>query len=375
VFALHLDTADTWRGGQNQALLTVQGLARRGHRVLLAAHASGELLRRAAGIVDTLPLTVRGELDLAAGWQLARLLRDHRPDVIHAHDPHGVAVAALACRLSAVPERPVLVASRRVDFHIRGNALSRLKYRQVDLFLAASDAIRRMLLEDGIPPDAVVTVHEGIDVARIQEVRPASVHAAFNLLPGRVVGNVGALVPHKGQKYLVDAAPIVLRRVPDARFLILGQGELRPVLERQVAELRLGDHVVLAGFRSDVLALLKAFDVFVMSSVTEGLGTSLLDAMAAGRAIVATSAGGIPEVVEDGRTGLLVPPRDSAALADAIVRLLVDDDLRARMGRAGEARVGEQFNVDRMVDGTLASYQLAARRTGRADRSEPAQRS
>ncbi|MFB3853236.1 MAG: glycosyltransferase [Vicinamibacterales bacterium] len=371
MFVIHLDTASTWRGGQNQALLTAQGIERRGHRVRLAAMAGGELIRRAQGTVETLPLAFRGELDLAAGWQLARLIREERPEVVHAHDPHAVAVAALAGRLAGSGARPVLVASRRVDFHVRGNAFSRLKYREVDLFVAASDAIRRMLIDDGIPEAGVVTVHEGIDVARVQAVEPASVHSAFNLLPGKVVGCIGALVPHKGHRYLIEAAPRVLQHAPDARFIVLGEGELRPALERRIAELGLREHVVLPGFRNDVLALLKSFDVFVMSSVTEGLGTSLLDAMAARRAIVATHAGGIPEVVEDGLTGLLVPPADSAALAASILKLLSDEDLRSRLAREGERRVRERFNVDRMVDATLEAYSLAARRKGRA--GSPAQ--
>src|SRR5204863_8679542 len=153
--------------------------------------------------------------------------------------------------------------------------------------------------------------------------------------------NVAALVPHKGQRYLIDAAHLVVRQIPDARFVILGEGELREHLEKQVKDHHLEKHVLLPGFRTDVLGCLKTFDLFVMSSVTEGLGTSLLDAMAASRPIVATTAGGIPEIVEDGVTGLLVPPRDHGALAAAIVRMLKDDAARRRLGDAGFARVND----------------------------------
>jgi glycosyltransferase involved in cell wall biosynthesis len=132
------------------------------------------------------------------------------------------------------------------------------------------------------------------------------------------------------------------------------------MLEHQIRELHLEKHVILTGFRTDVLALLKGFDVFVMSSVTEGLGTSLLDAMAAARPIVATTAGGIPEVVIDGETGLLVPPRDAHRMAEAIVALLGNSEERARMGRAGLTRVRERFSAERMVGGTLAVYERLA---------------
>src|SRR5262249_54160617 len=165
------------------------------------------------------------------------------------------------------------------------------------------------------------------------------------------------LVPHKGQRYLIDAAHMVVQQMPDARFVILGEGELREHLQKHVHEHHLEKHVLLPGFRADVLGCLKAFDLFVLSSVTEGLGTSLLDAMAASRPIVATTAGGIPEIVDDGVNGLLVPPRDARALADAIVRALGDDALRRRLGSAGFARVNERFTVERMVSGTAAVYE------------------
>ena len=212
--------------------------------------------------------------------------------------------------MSTQTVKPPLVASRRVDFHIRGNTLSRWKYRQVDCFVCASDAIRQMLIGDGIPEERTVTVHEGIDLGRVDAAPRARPHEEF-WLPHEapIVGNVAALVPHKGQRYLIDAAVQVVRQVPDARFLIAGEGELRPSLEKQIKDARLEKHVILAGFRPDVLSLHKSFDLFVLSSTTEGLGTSLLDAMACGKPIVATAAGGIPEVVEDGVTGLLVPPK------------------------------------------------------------------
>src|SRR5262249_52255257 len=242
-------------------------------------------------------------------------------------------------------------------FHLKGNSFSRWKYRQADCFVAASEAIRKMLVADGVPEDRTVTVHEGIDIDHVQAAPAVNVHEAF-WLPHQapVVGNVAALVPHKGQRYLVDAAHLVVQEVPDARFIILGEGELREHLEKQVREHHLEKHVLLPGFRTDVLGCIKGFDLFVMSSVTEGLGTSLLDAMACARSIVATTAGGIPEIVEDGVNGLLVPPRDAASLAGAIVRALRDAALRKRMGDAGLARVRERFTVDRMVAETAAIY-------------------
>jgi L-malate glycosyltransferase len=168
--------------------------------------------------------------------------------------------------------------------------------------------------------------------------------------------NVAALVPHKGQRHLIEAFAEVVRVVPDARLVILGQGELHDSLTKQVRDLGLDKHVLLPGFRTDVLSLMKTTDVFVMSSVMEGLGTSLLDAMACARPIVATDTGGIPEVVVHEETGLLVPPRDPDQMADALVTLLKDDTRARQYGAAGYERVHHRFSVEHMVNETVAVY-------------------
>jgi len=361
MYSLHIDTARTWRGGQNQVLLTVLGMRALGHRTMLVAHPAGELRQRAREGLELLPLTPRTEMDLSAAWRLARVIAQERPDVIHAHDPHGVAMAALALSMSTSSAKPPLIAARRVDFRLRGNALSRWKYRQVDCFICASECIRRMLLGDGVDEGRAVTVHEGIDLERVAAAPAADLHGEFWLpRDSPIVGNVAALVPHKGQRHLIDAAALVVQKVPDARFVIAGEGELRESLERQIKDLALEKHVLLVGFRPDALSVHKGFDIFVMSSVTEGLGTSLLDAMACGRPIVATTAGGIPEVVVNNQTGILVPPRDHEALARALVALLRDERAQEVMGAQGLLRVRERFTAERMVQETLGVYRRVA---------------
>jgi L-malate glycosyltransferase len=357
VFSLHIDTARTWRGGQSQVLLTVNGLRALGHRTALVAHPDGELRKRAAEGLDLVPLAPRTEMDLSAAWRLARVVRRLRPDVVHAHDPHGVAMAALALSMSTSGNSPALVASRRVDFHLKANSLSRWKHRQVDCFICASNAIRDMVVADGVSEERAVTVHEGIDVEHVLAAPPVNVHETL-WLPHHapLVCNVAALVPHKGQRYLIEAAHLVIREMPDARFVIFGEGDLREHLERLIHDHRLEKHVLLPGFRTDILGCIKGCDLFVMSSVTEGLGTSLLDAMACSKAIVATRAGGIPEVVDDGSTGLIVPARDAPALANAVVTLLNDEPQRRRMAMEGFARVQRHFTVEQMVAETAAVY-------------------
>jgi len=357
--SLHVDTAETWRGGQNQVLLTVTGLEELGHPAVLVAHAGGELRRRAREGLRFVGFAPKSEFDVHAGWQLNKIIVDVKPDIVHAHDAMGVALAAMALRMPSRPSpMPLVVASRRVDFHLKRHAFSRWKYRQVDVFIAASNVIAGMLAADGVPADRITTVHDGVNLGWIDNQPIVDARATFWMPHGApVVGNVAALVPHKGQKHLVAAAAKVHREEPDARVVIVGEGELREPLERQIKDLGLERHVYLAGFRSDALGLMKSFDLFAMSSITEGLGSAMLEAMACRRAIVATRAGGIPEVVVDGQTGLLVPPHDDGALAAAIVRLLRDPGLRQALGEAGRKRVEEEFSAERMVAKTVAVYE------------------
>lgn len=324
---------------------------------MLVAHPQGELFVRASEGPDLVGLTTRNEVDLAAAWKLSRVIRQYEPAVVHAHDPRSVSMAATALSFGASSPVPPLVASRRVDFHLGGNSFSRWKYRQVTRFIAASGAIRDILVHDGIDADRVDVVHDGIDVAKVQSLPTIDVHVEFWLPHGvPVIVNVGALVGHKGQTHLLGALPLVMHEIPDTHLVILGEGELRGALERQVKDLHLEKAVRLPGFREDVLSLTKSADLFVMSSVTEGLGSAVLDAMAMGLAVVGTRAGGIPEAVVDGETGLLVPPGEPQPLAKAIVRLLKDALLRAQYGHAGRVRVEQHFGVDKLVEGTLAVY-------------------
>ena len=356
--SLHIDTARSWRGGQNQVLMTVTGLEELGQPAVLVAHQDGELRRRAHEGLRFVGFTPRSEFDVHAAWQLAKVFGDVQPDVIHAHDPMGVALAAMALSMKTdLKTKPLLVASRRVDFHLKRHTFSKWKYRQVDVFIAASRLIESMLIGDGIPAAKIVTVHDGVNVGYIEKQPAVDAHASFGLPHGApIVGNVAALAAHKGQKHLIAAAARIVRELPDARFVIVGEGELREMLERQIRELGLERHVRLAGFRTDAIGLTKSFDVFAMSSVTEGLGSAMLDAMACGTPVVATRAGGIPEAIIDNESGLLVPPQDDEALAKGILRLLRDPALRRRLGAGGSTRVATEFSVEKMVRATLDVY-------------------
>jgi glycosyltransferase involved in cell wall biosynthesis len=351
---LHVDTAFSWRGGQNQVLLTALGQAARGHDVTVACRVGSALagrLRATSLRVAALPL--RGDLWPPGILGLARELRREKPDVVQLHDPHAVGSGFLAAVLAG---HPPLVATRRVDFSLRG-PLSRGKYRGCARVIAVSRAIAGVLEAEGIEAPKLRLVYEGVP-DRSRPTGGAEALRALGVPQGApVVGNVAALTDHKDHATLIAAAGIVVRARAEVLFVIVGEGALRPELEARVREGGLSGHVLFAGFRDDVDRLLPAFDVFCLSSHLEGLGTSLLDAMAFGRAVVATAAGGIPEAVEDGVTGRVVPVRDPARLAQALLDLLGDPERRCAMGEAGRRRFLERFTADRMVDETLRVYE------------------
>jgi glycosyltransferase involved in cell wall biosynthesis len=352
---LHVDTARTWRGGQNQVLLSALGMAELGHDVRLACRRGGELEPRARGCalaVDALPFG--GDLEPRSAFGLRALLKRHRPDVVHLHDPHAVSAGVLA----SIGLRTRLVGTRRVDFRLQG-PLSRRKYRACTRVIAVSQAIRDVLRADGLGEDLLRVVYEGVAERPPQPGGREALAAAGIPPDAPLIGNVAALTGHKDHETLLQAFARVSARHPGAWLAVVGEGELRAELERKAASLKL-DRCRFLGFRKDLDALIPAFHLFCLSSHMEGLGTSLLDAMCFARPVVATRAGGIPEAVADGETGLLSAPRDPDALAKNLLAVLADAALAERLGQAGRERFRRTFTTSRMVEGTLAVYQEVA---------------
>ncbi len=358
---LHVNTERTWRGGEQQVLYLLEGLAARGIEQLLVAQEGGILAERAAAAgLPVLPLRMRGEVDLVAVYKLRSLIAKDGFTVVHAHTSHAHSLGALAAALPG-SGKPKVVVARRVDFSIFRRSflgLNRVKYLHgVDRYVTVSHAIKRVLLADGIPEGMVSVVHSGIDVARIDAApsRRDEIRRELDVPEGDfLVANVAHMADHKGQVYLVEAAPLVLARVPKTTFAIVGDGELRGTLEARAREL--GVPVRFPGFREDVPSIMKALDVFVMPSHMEGLGTSVLDAMAAGAPVVGTEAGGMTEMLEHGKNGLVCPVRDSKALAAAIVELLLDREMAQRLAARAREDVKERFSREAMVEGTLGVY-------------------
>lgn len=350
---LHVDPEPGWGGGETQVLALLAELVARGVAVRLAAHPGGPLARTAAARgLPLVPLRVRNHADLGAALALRRLVPGH--DVVHFHTARAHALAPL-CRGRGAR----LVVTRRMDYVPTGGLYARFLYnRAVDAVIAISEGVRQALLQAGVRDERIRVVPSGVDPAAwVAPPRAGeTLRAGWGIGPDDVVVLVlGALERRKGHAVLLEAAARLRGGDHRFRYVFCGDGAEADALARAAAPL--GPGVVrFAGFRGDVAACLAAADIVVLPSLYEGLGVAALEAMAAGRAVVASRVGGLGEAIAHEETGLLVPPGDPRELGAALGRLAGDAALRRRFGAAGRARVQARYTTARMAEGTLACY-------------------
>ena len=351
---VHVETGRHLYGGGRQVRDLVAGLAAKGVDNVLVCTRGGELEAEASG-ARVVALPMRGELDFAFVGRLRRVLHETAPDLVHVHSrrgaDHGGAAASWLERLPAV-------LTRRVDSD-EPASWARLKYRPYLKVIALSRAIEAQLATHGVARERIVRIPSAVDTARFRPdpAARARLDAAFGLpADALVVGVVAQLIPRKGHRLLLGELPELVRSQPSLRVLCFGRGPLEAELRMEIAARRLDAHVRLAGFRDDLPELVPGLDVLAHPAEREGLGLALLEAASGGVPVVACAAGGVPDVVEDGRTGLLVAVGDGPALRRALERLLADAAERARLGAAARALVEQRFTIDGMVAAHRALY-------------------
>ncbi len=320
--------------------------------------------------LDRLPETrLRYPLAQVARWRwLRRELAARRPDLVHAYFFWPVIYARLLRRAGVIP---ALVENREDQGFAWGReeyALLRATRRHTDRVLCVSDAVRRVVLErEGLDPARVVTIRNGIAAALPPEEPLDGLRAELGLRPDHlvlgVVANFNRAV--KGLGHLVEAVPQIVRDVPNARVLLLGRGDEEAGLRERCRELGVADAVIFAGFRRDMDRCYRLMHLSGLTSLSEGLSITILESMKFGLPVVATAVGGNPEVVEDGVTGLLVPPGNPAAFADAVVALLRDPARRATMGQAARHRVESGFAITSEAERYAALYREVLAGLGR----------
>ena len=350
---LHTEASPGLGGQEVRTLNEARWTAERGWRVLLACQPDGRLAERAreAG-VETRPVRMRGPLDPRGLAALVRLVRREHVSLVHTHSSIDAWLGGMAARLCRVP----VMRARHVSIAIRRGPNPVYRWL-ADRVITSGEAIRRVVLAAGVPPARVVAIPAGVNLESFPFGLKAPEIERELGLGSPVVGSVAMFRGSKGHPQLLQAFARVRERHPRASLLLVGDGIRRPWVEQLAREAGLADAVVFTGFRPDVPALLAAMDCFALASTrTEGVPQALLQAFAVGVPVVASRIGGIPEVVTDGETGLLVESEAVPPLAAAIERVLEDPVGAAQRARAARALVEARFSHGRSVDRLLALY-------------------
>ena len=354
---LHTEESDGWGGQEIRILAEMSGMRARGYDILLATpgHTAISMKAAAAGI-ETFDVPM-GKKSFAKGTlALARIIRRRKVDIINTHSSRDSWMGAIAGRLTGAR----VLRTRHISSEIKDDPLTRLVYGPLcDRIITTGEFIRGQLVNVlGLDPAKVSSVPTGIDVERYARASGDAVRAGLGIAPDELVlGTAAALRSWKGHEYLIKAMPAILRVFPKARLVLAGEGRFRKRILMRLDELALGDRVLLLGHREDVAEVIGAFDICILASfASEGIPQFVLQAMAAGKPVIGSMVGGIPEVVVDGVNGLLIPPRDSESIADAVTRLLGDPVKMREMGERGRKEAFASHTADIMLDRLEALY-------------------
>ena len=345
---LHINSEMSWAGGETQTHYLIQSLRDRGYQQSVACQPDSALAKRCRK--ENIPVhlvKMPTQFSLSAVLRLRRIMQAEKFQIMHCHTSRAHTLGVVASL--GVPGL-ARVVTRRMEHRTGGWWKVILLYNQgVEAVVGVCGAVRDVLMSAGVKVDLLRVIPSSVDTKKFANGDGELWHHRLGFSGDEtVISLVAILTWRKGCEILLRAVPNVLRKHPTCRFLIAGDGPSRPALERMAKELGVDHSVVFTGFVDDIPGILAASDIVVLPSLKEAAGGAVLEAMAAGKSVVASRVGGIPESVVDGETGLLVNAGDHEALSRAIITLLDNPALRAQFGRTGRARVEAKFSVDAM---------------------------
>ena len=356
---LHVSTPMSWRGGEQQAAYLALALKEMKVEVLVLTPDQSALSKKMQE--DGIPVvnySARGLLDLRLAKKIANICKEEKVDVIHTHDSHAHSAAVLSA--AAFGNKTPVVVSRRVDFAVSSNLFSKWKYNHASIkkIVCVSEMILQITKPAIFDAEKLCVVHSGINTAQYDFNLTENILKKELNLPedALFVGNLSALADHKDFPTFLKTAQKVIGENPHVHFIIAGKGAEEVFIKNFIAQHNLASHIHLLGFRNDVPQVMKSLDVFLITSRTEGLGTIVLEAFAGGVPVVATRAGGIPELVSDEVTGLLCEIGDVDGLKTAVKRILMDHEFKATLIHNAKIKV-QDFSFQATAKKTFQIYQ------------------
>lgn len=329
---LHLSSEKSWRGGEQQMAYLIEELTKLGVNSHVAARTDSAFAAWCrTNHIPCTSLSFKNDFDVATAWALKKLCISEKYDLIHLHSSrsHGMAVLA-----AALGNKTPLILSRRVDFPLQSNFFSQWKYNHPSIkkIVCVSDKIKEIVSASIKHPERCVTIYDGVDLNRFAgKGNQEKFRTELEILPDeKLIGNIAAIAPHKDYFTFLDTVKILSGKIK-AKYVIAGDGPLKEEIENRIAALNLQQQVFMLGFRNDLENVFAALDVLLYTSKEEGLGSTLLDAMAYGLPIVTTEAGGIPEIVKHDFNGLTAPIMDAQRLSEQVIRMLEDHHLREKI--------------------------------------------
>ena len=359
-------------GGERVFAQIINRLSSEQYNIMVACLPTGTFIEKIKGSEAQIKsFDMRNRFNFRVILQLSSLIKRERVDIVHSQGARADFFARIAAKLASAPNvvSTVPMPVEGFDVHPIRKLIyiifSRFSERFVDRFMVVSDALEKIMIEKhGLEPQKVVKIYNGIETDEycISDEEIAYRRSSFRKKSDLgenvpVIGVIGRLVWQKGFKYFIEAIPDVLKEFKDARFLLVGEGELEDELKMKSKKLKLEDKIIFTGFMDDIRDVLASIDIFVIPSLQEGLPVVLLEAMAMKKPIVAANIEGIMEILENSVSGLLVPPRDIKALAEAVINLLKHQDKANQMGLAARRVVEERFGVDTMVQQVKKVYE------------------
>ncbi len=352
---LHLSSERGWRGGEQQIAYLIEESTDMGVNCHVISRKGSKFEEFCISKkITNQPASFKNQFDLTSASAIKRYCKEHKIDLIHAHSSHSHALAVLS---SVMGNRTPVILSRRVDFLPKNKWLTRFKYEHhsIKKIICVSHAIEDILITYGLQKKLLCTVHSGVDLARFKDLERSNLlRKELNITPDEVlVGNISALADHKDYPTFLHTAKS-LQSQSNIKFVIIGSGELEDDLKALAKQLNL-DNVLFTGFRNDVPHIFKDLDIFLMTSKTEGLGTTVLDAFANNIPVVATDAGGISEMVRNRTTGVLCEIGDSEALAKGVLEVSTNEVFKNLIVE-NASRSLEAFKKEKTAQRTVSIY-------------------